>query len=111
MILTIATIQYSLQLTISGIDESLPGTTRVAIQPQDTRLLGDVLRILPDNGNWVGIFRSGHTPTVNRLENLMALNQVMTFLPRVSGSAEQVLCLENLGGVRKKWRGSYCQGS
>ncbi|EMK4375092.1 lymphostatin Efa1/LifA, partial [Escherichia coli] len=91
VILTIATIQYSLQLTISGIDESLPGTTRVAIQPQDTRLLGDVLRILPDNGNWVGIFRSGHTPTVNRLENLMALNQVMTFLPRVSGSAEQVL--------------------
>ncbi|SQD07410.1 Efa1/LifA-like protein [Escherichia coli] len=53
----------------------------MAIQPQDTRLLGDVLRILPDNGNWVGIFRSGHTPTVNRLENLMALNQVMTFLP------------------------------
>ncbi|EKF9644812.1 DUF3491 domain-containing protein, partial [Escherichia coli] len=49
VILTIATIQYSLQLTISGIDESLPGTTRVAIQPQDTRLLGDVLRILPDN--------------------------------------------------------------
>ncbi|WP_282916115.1 hypothetical protein [Escherichia coli] len=30
MILTIATIQYSLQLTISGIEESLPGTTRVA---------------------------------------------------------------------------------
>lgn len=110
MILTIATIQYSLQLTISGIDESLPGTTRVAIQPQDTRLLGDVLRILPDNGNWVGIFRSGHTPTVNRLENLMALNQVMTFLPRVSGSAEQVLCLENLGGVRKKVEGELLSG-
>lgn len=110
VILTIATIQYSLQLTISGIDESLPGTTRVAIQPQDTRLLGDVLRILPDNGNWVGIFRSGHTPTVNRLENLMALNQVMTFLPRVSGSAEQVLCLENLGGVRKKVEGELLSG-
>ncbi|EJI1557379.1 DUF3491 domain-containing protein, partial [Escherichia coli] len=103
-------IQYSLQLTISGIEESLPETTRVAIQPQDTRLLGDVLRILPDNGNWVGIFRSGHTPTVNRLENLMALNQVMTFLPRVSGSAEQVLCLENLGGVRKKVEGELLSG-
>ena len=110
VILTIATIQYSLQLTISGIEESLPETTRVAIQPQDTRLLGDVLRILPDNGNWVGIFRSGHTPTVNRLENLMALNQVMTFLPRVSGSAEQVLCLENLGGVRKKVEGELLSG-
>ncbi|EFH6939324.1 lymphostatin Efa1/LifA, partial [Escherichia coli] len=110
VILTIATIQYSLQLTISGIDESLPGTTRVAIQPQDTRLLGDVLRMLPDNGNWVGLFRSGHTPTVNRLENLMSLNQVMTFLPRVSGSADQVLCLENLSGVRKKVEGELLSG-
>ncbi|CAD5571168.1 lymphostatin Efa1/LifA [Escherichia coli] len=110
VILTIATIQYSLQLTISGIDESLPRTTRVAIQPQDTRLLGDILRMLPDNGNWVGLFRSGHTPTVNRLENLMSLNQVMTFLPRVSGSADQVLCLENLSGVRKKVEGELLSG-
>ncbi len=110
VILTIATIQYSLQLTISGIDESLPGTTRVAIQPQDTRLLGDVLRMLPDNGNWVGLFRSGHIPTVNRLENLMSLNQVMTFLPRVSGSADRILCLENLSGMRKKVEGELLSG-
>ncbi|EFA4283135.1 DUF3491 domain-containing protein, partial [Escherichia coli O167:H9] len=110
VILTIATIQYSLQLTISGIEESLPGTTRVSIQPQDTRLLSDVLRLLPDNGDWVGIFRKGHRPTINRLETLTTPNHAMMFLPRVSGSAEQVLCLENLSGVRKKVEGELLSG-
>lgn len=110
VILSIASVTYSLQLTISGIEGSLPGTTRVAIQPQDTRSLSDVLRLLPDNGNWVALFRSGHTPVINRLENLMTRNQVMMFLPRISGSAEQVLCLENLSGVRKKVEGELLSG-
>ncbi|HHH6703325.1 TPA: DUF3491 domain-containing protein [Escherichia coli] len=110
VILSIASVKYSLQLTISGIEGSLPGTTRVAIQPQDTRSLGDVLRLLPDNGNWVALFRSGHTPVINRLENLMTRNQVIMFLPRISGSAEQVLCLENLSGVRKKVEGELLSG-
>ncbi|EKH0136806.1 DUF3491 domain-containing protein, partial [Escherichia coli] len=90
--------------------ESLPGTTRVSIQPQDTRLLSDVLRLLPDNGDWVGIFRKGHRPTINRLETLTTPNHAMMFLPRVSGSAEQVLCLENLSGVRKKVEGELLSG-
>ena len=111
VILTVATIQYSLQLTISGIEDTLPGTTRVSIQPQDTRLLSDVLRLLPEDGNWVGIFRSGYRPTINRLETLMTSDHVMTFLPRGAGSADQVLCLENLSGARKKLEGELLSGT
>ncbi|HAY0237657.1 TPA: DUF3491 domain-containing protein [Escherichia coli] len=110
VMLTIATAQYSLQLTISGSESMLPKTTRISIHPQDTRLLSDLLQLLPDNSNWVTIFQNKHTLTVNRIENLIALNQAMTFIPRTSENSDLVLCVENSSQVRKKLEGELIFG-